>query len=270
VNGGFEPYTYEWYDSTGTLIGIDTLIDSLAPGIYWIVITDSMFCSDSAYAIVVAPAGFGTKITDTTDVSCYGGNDGSATVIVDPAGLYTGTGPISWSWNGSPPQINDSTATGLTAGIYEVIITDSINCQTGAVITINQPDSITISISKTDVSCFGDGDGAAAATVTGGTSPFTFFWTPGNFTTDSIGGLNPGLYNVSITDANGCTASVTDTIIQPAALAATFSKNDITCYGFNNGTATVITSDGTPPYTYLWSDGQTNNTAASLSPVSFM
>ncbi|MBW8051775.1 MAG: hypothetical protein FVQ77_15855, partial [Cytophagales bacterium] len=269
VNGGILPYTYEWFDSSGTLIGTDTLIESLAPGIYWVVITDSMGCSDSAFASVVAPAEFNTMITDTTHVSCYGGNDGSATVIVDPSGLYTGTGPLVWSWNTTPPQ-TDSTATGLTAGIYEVIITDSINCQTNAVVTIIQPDSITVNISKTDVNCFGFVNGTAEASVTGGTPGYTYLWSPIGGTDTIASNLPPGTYIITVTDSNGCVNAGAIVIAEPAAaLSLITGSTDITCNGFNDGMATVDASGGTSPYTYLWSDNQTKDTAAGLSPDTF-
>ncbi|MFD1061624.1 Ig-like domain-containing protein, partial [Winogradskyella litorisediminis] len=173
----------------------------------------------------------------------------------------------TYSWNTSPVQTT-ATATNLAAGNYTVTVTDANNCTTTANVTINQPtDLLSVQATGTNLLCNGDNSGSINLTVNGGTLPYSYAWTNGDNTED-ISGLAAGNYNVTVTDANGCTATLSTPvqITQPEVVSIELTKTNANATaGCANGTATATPSGGTAPYTYLWSDGQTTATATNLS-----
>lgn len=126
---------------------------------------------------------------------------------------------------------------------------------------ITQPSSLVAvaPVAITNVLCFGDANGSIDVTATGGTPPYTYAWNTGA-TTQDISGLNPGSYNVVVTDANGC--SVTSNIFTvsgpTAPISATITPTDADCFGASTGQISLISGGGTPTYTYLWSNGSTS------------
>jgi hypothetical protein len=112
----------------------------------------------------------------------------------------------------------------------------------------------TVSITPTNVSCNGNCDGSAYATVIGGTAPYTYVWNPGGQTTQSVSGLCAGTYTCSVTDALAGIAMATVNILQPTPVTISFgSISNSSCSGSCNASATAIVTGGTPPYSYLWS-----------------
>lgn len=141
------------------------------------------------------PGGLSATVTHTiTAVTCNGGSDGSIDVMVTG-----GASPFAYAWDNG-----DSTAviSGLMAGTYIVTITDGNGCPGSETYTISEPAALVISVSAiADTS--GAGVGSATATVTGGTAPYTYEWN-GTVGTDMLTGLTMGTYLLSVTDANGC------------------------------------------------------------------
>ena len=179
------------------------------------------------------------------DVKCFGGNDGSATVVASG-----GTATYTYLWNDTLAQ-STATATGLKAGGYQVTVTDANGCTTSASVTITEPELLTASATGTDVKCFGGNDGTATALVSGGTVSYTYLWNDtAAQTTATATSLKTGTYLVKITDANGCTATASVTIDEPTQLIVSVTKTDVKCYGGNDGSATVSASGGTVSYTY--------------------
>ena len=100
--------------------------------------------------------------------------------------------------------------------------------------------------------------------MNGGTPSYAYLWTPGGATTNSATGLTAGTYSVTVTDANNCTSSVSVNVTQPTALTQTTSTVSATC-GSANGSASVVVSGGSSPYSYAWSPGgATGSTASAL------
>lgn len=250
VTGGTPGFSYLW--NTGAT---DPEISDLGAGTYTVTVTDANGCTASMSFMLTDPSGI-TLTTSQTNVSCPDGSDGSASV--DVAG---GTAPYSYSWNTTPPQSTPSIEN-LAAGTYLVTVTDATGCAAIAAVNITQPNAFTISTLKQDVTCFGGDDGVAAVSVTGGTLPYTYLWnTTPPATTSSITNLTAGVYSVTVTDANDCTASTSITIDQPDELAATITKTDVSCPGGIDGTASVAVSGGTAPYTFMW-----NTSPPQLTP----
>ncbi|SHK71168.1 Por secretion system C-terminal sorting domain-containing protein [Epilithonimonas mollis] len=217
--------------------------------------TGTSYGSDLTFTTNAALSGTISK----TDISCFGSSNGTAEV-----NITGGSAPYNYSW--SPFGGTTSKATGLTQGTYVCTITDSESTQISRSITIAQPDSVVSGTTVvTNVACNGDANGAINMTPAGGTAPYTFNW-GGGITTEDRTGLAAGTYTVIITDANGCTATVTETITQPTALSATASQKNIACNGGSTGIATINVLGGTTPYTYSWfPSGGTAATANGLS-----
>lgn len=194
-----------------------------------------------------------TVTTTTTNISCFGGNDGFATAT--PTG---GTPPYTFSWNTVPVQTTDSVY-GLAAGTYIVTVNDGVSIPVSDTVIINQPPLLSASfINVNNTTCFGIGscDGSATVIATGGTLPYSYTWLPsGNFSTTLVG-LCPGIYTVVVTDSNGCMIAPQISITQPTPLSVSFNTTDDTC-GLCTGSANVNVFGGSPPYAYSWSTGNT-------------
>ena len=202
----------------------------------------------------------------TFNSSCYVANFTDASTI--------SSGAIqSWLWNfgdGNTSTSQNPTHTYATTGTYTVTlsITTAV-CGTQTIthsIVITCP-SCTAPITTTAVSCFGGNNGTATTTPSGGVPPYTIVWSPspgsGQGTTN-IGSLTAQTWYVTVTDGNSCVATSSGIVTQPSALHSTATSVAVSCYGGNNGTATVSSSGGTTPYTVLWNNSQTDSTATNL------
>ena len=250
ASGGTAPYTYSW-----NVGGSNASNTNLSAGTYTVVITDANGCTTSSSVTITEPAIL-SATTNKTDVSCNGGNNGSASVNVSG-----GTTPYSYSWsNGSQA----SSSSNLTAGTYNVTITDANGCTTSNTVIVAEPSALTASISSTNVSCNGGNNGSATVTAVGGTAPYTYTWSNVCSTT-SNNNLTAGTYTVVVTDANGCIYSTSVTITQPAVLSLTTSSTNVLCNGGSSGSASATANGGTAPYTYAWSNGGAAANASNLS-----
>ncbi|MFS0491569.1 T9SS type A sorting domain-containing protein [Leadbetterella byssophila] len=259
VHGGTAPYTYSWSGSASTT----ATASNLAAGTYAVTVTDANGCTTSQSFTITQPASaLQASISAQTNVSCNGGTNGSATVTATG-----GTAPYTYSW--SPTGGTNATASGLSAGTYTVTVTDANGISTTTSATITQPTALAASSGTiTHVYAFGASTGSATVMVNGGTAPYTYSWSGSNSTTATASNLAAGTYAVTVTDANGCTATQSFTITQPAyALEASISaQTNVSCNGGTNGSATILASGGTAPYTYSWShDNSTNASANGLS-----
>lgn len=260
VSGGTAPYTYSW---NTTPIKTTATVSNLAPGSYTVTVTDLSGCIKIASITITEPPVLSVSATKTNVFNCNGGNNGTATATVSG-----GTAPYTYSWNTSPMQ-NTATATNLTAGNYTVTVIDAKGCIKTANITITQPSAISISTTKTDITCYGGNNGTATATVvSGGTPPYAYSWnTLPTQNTATANNLTAGNYTATVTDSNGCIQTANVTITQPPALTATISSiTNSKCSGNCNGSAKVSNIiNGTPPYTYLWDAAANNQTTATAN-----
>ena len=261
VSGGTAPYTYSWNTVPAQT---SPTASNLPAGSYTLFITDANGCNLTVTGVITQPASPLSAAVSGTNVLCFGGTTGSASVVASG-----GTAPYTYSWNTSPAQTT-SAATNLASGTYTVTIIDSKNCQTTQSVTITQPSApLSGTISTTTVNCYGGSNGSATVTPSGGTGPYNFIWTtvPAQ-TSATASNLPAGTHTVLITDANNCSVTRTATVTQPAsALAITSTFTPVLCFGDATGTATVLATGGTAPYSYQWTSipGLTSNSATNLS-----
>ncbi len=254
--GGLAPYTYQWNPGGNT----NATATGLSAGTYTVTVTDANGCTGTASVTITQPATGITTTTSFTQASCSLSN-GSASVVA--AG---GNAPYTYLWN--PSGNTNATASGLSAGTYTVTVTDANGCNATASVTVTQSPAVIATISgSANILCNGVNTGSATVTATSGTAPYTYLWTPSAQTTANATGLSAGGYTVTVTDANGCTATASVSLIQPPLLTATIGAvTNALCNASNNGSATVIAGGGTPAYTYLWNpSAQTTATASALS-----
>ncbi|MBL0257431.1 MAG: hypothetical protein IPQ03_07815 [Bacteroidetes bacterium] len=229
ASGGTAPYT-----GTGTFTG-------LAAGTYTYVVTDANSCSASCSVTITEPAVLVATCSVQSNVACFGGSDGSASVSASGGTApYTGTGSF----------------TGLAAGTYTYNITDANGCTASCSVTITEPAAaLSASSSAGTILCFG-GTASVTISATGGTAPYSG---TGTFSQSA------GTVVYTVSDANGCTTTTSVTLSEPTKVEGTTSSVAANC-GFNDGSATVVASGGTPGYTYEWNPGgQTTATATNLA-----
>ena len=150
-----------------------------------------------------------------------------------------------------------ATISNLGPGTYTVTVTDANSCTTTTSATVNEPDALVLTPSDFDLSCNGDADGSVSVSVSGGTAGYTYAWEDSNdqfvSTDPTVLGLGAGVYDVTVTDANGCFAITNATINEPTLLTLSATTTDVTCNGNADGSITTIVSGGTAGYTYVWS-----------------
>lgn len=200
VSGGNLPYSYLW--SNG---GTTAALTGLPPGTYTVTVADANTCTVSQTATIAAFGCTGLLLNILkTDIPCNGMANGSA--MASPVG---GTAPFLYNWsNGQTTQ----SLSNLTSGMYTATVSDAGGCTAVQTVAIAQPFALAIVVSKTDESAANLNDGQATATATGGTPALQFLWSTGA-TTAQIANLSPGLYFVTVSDANGCTQTASAGIL---------------------------------------------------------
>jgi PKD repeat protein len=258
------PYNYNWF-LNGQQYSTSTTLNNLFAGVYVCYITDANGCLHTEQIVISQPPTALTYSAVTTDVTCFGGSDGSIDITING-----GTGaPYSLLWNTG--QTTEDLGN-LPVGTYTLTITDNGPCTiTTAPITIIQPTPIAITPSILNVGCFGEASGMITTQVSGGNvninSGYTYQWTTvnglipaGQSTLPNIGstthpfGLIPGDYTLVVTDASGCTSSLVATVVQPLAplyIASTYVN--VNCFGDSSGIINVYAEGGTLPYNVSWS-----------------
>jgi len=192
VSGGTPPYMYSWSNGATTQV-----VNNLAAGVYVVTVTDAATCTRvvSAQVTQATQVAFSPSLIAITNVSCFGQNNGSIS-LPNPSG---GTAPHTYAWSNNSTTKNISN---LSAGTYTLTVTDANACTRVFNFQVGGPTApMTISV----VAC----ENTLSATASGGTLPYTSFLWSNLTTTPTITQLQPGTYTITITDANGCSASQT-------------------------------------------------------------
>jgi subtilisin-like proprotein convertase family protein len=243
-------YTYAWSPTTG-LSSTSTLTPSACPTsttTYTITVTNACGCTATASSTVTV------NIPVVPTFNAIGPIcSGSAA----PSLPTTSTNGITGTW--SPATISNT-----ASGTYLFTPTAGL-CATTTTINVNVVNSPTLSSVITNPLCFGSANGAINLTASGGTVPYSFNWSNGGIVED-LSGLTAGNYSVTVTTADGCTSSLSNSLVNPALLTVGITATtNVLCNGAATGNATAMASGGTSGYTYQWSTGSAVATASSLA-----
>jgi len=213
--------------------------------------------------VVLVDAGMPTlNVLSSSDASCDNTN---GTISLGATG---GGGGYQYSIDGGATWTFSANFTGLGPGAYNILVQDANGCQDNASVTLTQTGSPVVTVDQViDLVCFGDADGQILITVTGGTAPYQYDWsTDGSGDFDDPEDLTtgvPGMVSVTVVDANGCAELITATISGPADLWAVGISTDATLG--NDGSIDLSVGGGTPPYSYSWSNGSTDQDLTGLA-----
>lgn len=206
--------------------------------------------------VIGNPAVTGSAVS--TGTTCFGGNDGSATVTAGG-----GTGAYTYSW--APTGGTAATATNLLAGTYSCTITDAIGCTNVTTVTVTEPTAISASTTQIDVLCFGGNTGEATLSVSGGSPGYTYLWSTG-WTGATASALTAGVYTYTVTDVAGCAMTQSLSITEPPQLVSSAANNGDVCA---NSAATLVgtATGGTSSYTYTWMPGNLSGSTVNDIPT---
>ena len=258
---GFGHYSYLWSNGQTT-----NNIINLSSGAYTVTITDILSCVTTATFNLNGggcPNSFNI-LTNTT--SSFNGNTADISII----SITDGINPYTYNWSTGDTT---STIVDLPNGLYNIVITDSIGCSDTAIIYVSISSSICnliLSTSSTPVIGQGNNNGSATVIVTNGISPYSYQWSNGD-TTQTISGLSTGFYSVTVTDSNNCTDTTSIIVsLNPCNITLSISSTPVIGQGNSNGSATVVATNGTSPYSYQWSSGDTTISAFNLSDGNYI
>lgn len=242
VNGGTSPYTYKWTNGDKAASA-----DSLSAGLYMVLVTDASGCTDSKPVMINDVSSPTVAVSSVTHVSCKGDSNGAINILVSG-----GAPPYTYLWaNGNTSQ----NMSNLQAGPHQVQVTDASGCMANKIVLVNEPANITLADSIKNASC-GNADGAGWVFVSGGTQPYSYLWNTGA-TTSVISNIAAGSYSVMVTDNNGCKKSGMGTVINLGAAVAVVDSFIPADCGTGVGSIYISVSGGSPPYTYVWTNGAT-------------
>ena len=247
VTGGTSPYTYSWSNGETT-----PNIYNWNAGAYDVTVTDDHGCTSFSGAVINQPAQLLDVTYTSTDVLCFGGNDGTIEISITG-----GVQPYYYNWgNQGEILMNNFTENiaDLSLGEYFVRVTDRNGCVNEQYITINEPTLLVTSFTTTDVLCFGESTGQVDVTTTGGTLPYSTTWSDGQTTEDAVN-LAAGQYIYTVLDDHLCEVSDTAYIFEPTEVEITWETSDVTCIDESNGAIFVSAFGGVPPYDFVWSNG---------------
>lgn len=193
---------------------------------------------------------------ESTDESCFGAADGSALIVIDE-----GEGPFTYEWStgATTAQLDN-----LSAGTYLATVFDSDGNTVELETIISSPEEIVLTASVVNATCAGIANGSIDLTASGGVGNFTYSWSTGANTED-IDGLVSGSYIVTVTDANGCSATERFTVANDINISINAVVTKSSC-SEDDGAIDITVSGGTAPYTFTWDNGATTEDLTGLAP----
>jgi gliding motility-associated-like protein len=238
VSQGTIPYTYNW---TGG--NTESIISDLQIGMYYVTVTDINNCAIIDSIIISQPDSISIS-ANYSGYICAGSSNGSISLSISGA-----TSPYNYIWsNGSvSSELSD-----LNAGVYKYTITDAMLCSYTDSLIISEASPLELIPNIGDVTCYGINDGFITLNILGGVNPYNYSWSNGNVS-GSINSEYAGNYSVTVTDGADCSISDTYAISQPDELIVTYESENITCYGNQDGSITILANGGIAPYSYNWS-----------------
>jgi hypothetical protein len=260
VDFGVTPYSFVWSNGATT-----QNLTAVGAGSYMVTVTDANGCAQETGVTLTQPSMITSDISlanvyNGYGVSCNGLLDGAINLVVTGGmGNYT----FIWS-NGATTQ----SLTGIGAGTYSVTITDSNGCAMFNSIDVTEPEQLVITLTPANITCYGYNNGSINTTVSGGNTPYSFVWS-NTAVIQNLINLGPGTYSVTVTDANNCTITSSTLVTEPPALDVSAVITHEGCASSNTGAIDITPSGGTPPFTFLWSDGATTQDISNVAAGSY-
>lgn len=259
--GGAQPISVVWNTIPAQLGDTAT---NLVAGVYSATLTDANGCDTVISVAISEPTLMISGVQSVADVTCTGGNNGSATLSITG-----GTIPYSYLWSASAQSQTTITGTQLFAGTHQVTITDANGCMVVQDVDIIQPNyPMGVTVVTTDVTCFGDSDGSATATPSGGTAPYNFNWGPNGQSVNPLLNIGGDIYSVTVIDNSGmCVVQTGIVVNEPIQITGVNASTSLLCNGDTSGTVSFVPNGGTAPFAYNWgpnAGNQTTNTVANL------
>ncbi|MFK8044515.1 MAG: T9SS type B sorting domain-containing protein [Crocinitomicaceae bacterium] len=262
---GLAPYEFTldsvYFQTTGTFDGAIDPSVQLAAGTHFVIIHDSGNCSDYYEFTITEPDSITYNIAQV-NTSCLTSTDGEITFNNVNGG---DGGPYMYSIDNGLNFQPGNVYTGLAAGTYNTIVQDGNGCLGAMTVEIIQPTKIEISINPTDLVCHGDNSGILVLSAIGGAGGYNYDIGTANNTSGIHLNLAAGLYNISVTDANGCIEDTTYTLTEPDTLGVALAVTDNICFADCNGIIDVTAVGGTLPYLYSANAGVNQQASSILS-----
>lgn len=253
INGGVQPYIYQWTNSANVVVGTTEDLSNLISGTYDLLLYDNNSCEFTTSVTLIEPDDTLGYSFMSFPVVCYGESNGS--IELDITG---GTPTYNVNWSNASISQNIS---GLTAGWYEFLITDNHGCLETDSVEVIQPELLLANEVVTDVTCNGFSDGIIDITPTGGTAPYNYTWFNSDYTlsvqVQDLVNFSADIYQLELRDSLGCLTEIFIELPEPDPIVITSETVDVTCAGGTNGSIDVTVIGGNPAYTYSWSNGAT-------------
>ena len=243
VSGGTPPYTYDWGNGVATQD-----LNEVGAGNYSVWIKDANDCELQEMINIFSPDEIESNLSPIIDsVDCFGNTTGSINVTI-----VGGETPYDYLWSNGETT---SSISNLSAGTYNLIVTDDNNCKYEESFIVEEPDLLEATYVEANVDCFGNSTGEIDITVSGGTLQYSYDWS--NLTSnEDLFNIPTGAYDLTITDANSCITSVSVNINQPSDIIYSVSTIDLLCEGEDEGQISISSiSGGTPGYSYSINGG---------------
>ncbi len=277
--GGTLPYNFDWDDLAGTANDQDRTL--LTAGSYTVTITDANDCEVILGPIVltepVAVTATSTIVPPSCNTSSGTANDASIAIV--PAG-GSGTGTYSYTWftaDGSGLSGGDQDQTGLTAGTYDLTITDNKGCTYTESFVVTEPVAVScmatspeVGAGGTNILCSG-GTGTISVTGAGGSGTYEYKLDAGAFqTSGAFAGVSAGAHTITVKDDKGCESTCTITLTEPAPLLAGSCNYVQDLCQLGMGEIKIEASGGVAPYSVSWTAVAVgpNTTAGDLNEAS--
>lgn len=230
-------------------------VSGLEAGTYTLVMTDTNGCNRNgeAYTFVIDEPLEIDLTADVTSTLCNADSTGAIDLTI--ANAVTPLQTIQWSNSDVTEDINN-----LAAGTYNVSVTDANGCAKTLDVVVDEPSLISISENVQDLNCFNDGSGVISLDVSGGTpgtnNAYTYIWSTDD-STQNLSGLDAGTYEVTVIDANNCTATLSDISVEaPDSLGLLASADESVLVGYSTELEVLSTTGGTGFIDYVWTPAE--------------
>lgn len=253
MTNGTPPYSYSL---NGSPFRPDSTFTGLVAGTYYITGRDAKGCTELVTVTISQPGAVTVVVDSILSIPCGGDSTGAIYITINGG---NGVNTFTWS-NGATTEDNVN----IPAGVYSVTVSDSNGCSAIGGAVVNEPTLLVLNVAiYNDLLCNNDSSGAIDITANGGTPGYTYLWST-NDTTEDRANLYAGTYSATVTDANGCQRSITQTLTEPLILSSTIAGTNVACNGTNTGSADITVTGGTTPYFYEWSNFQNIEDATGL------